>query len=405
MTSNGHLVKATSQRLILTAINAMHALVHVNLHAVPLLYPALRDHFGFGYMGIAVLTLTSQIAIGSTQISFGALTRLARRFQILGIGNALAFIGSILLAVAPNYALLVLARVVRGLGISPYHPVGGAIMASSFPRDRAKALGLFRTSGGVGTLIAPLMVGAMLHLWGWRPVVFVLGAPFLLASIFCFWVRETADEAYLKSREKKSDRFGLQEYKALLQDRNALIISLTMVISAGGRIGGVMKTYLAVILVDRFEISVAFAAVFFTAYSIGEVVGPLTLGWLSDRTSPLMVVRFNLALSALFLLLILYPAVPGIMLGLIVFMAGLFIGSRTSLMQALLIQSGPQDARIDTQLSLYFTIGAISGPIWTLLIAALIDHFGMASALWTMALSFVFGMIILSFVRPASPAK
>jgi MFS family permease len=355
-------------------------------------------------MGIAVLTLASQLAVGSTQISFGILTRLARRFQILGIGNVLAFVGTIIFSVAPNYALLVLARVVRGLGISPYHPVGGAIMASSFPEDRAKALGLFRTAGGIGTLIAPLLVGAMLHLWGWRPVVFIFGVPFLLASILCFSVKEATDEAYLRAWEKKSDRFGLQEYKALFKDRNALIISLTMMISAGGRIGGVMKTYLAVILVDRFEISVTVAAVFFTAFSIGEVVGPLTLGWLSDRTSPLMVVRLNLALSAIFLLLILFPAAPGIMLALIVFMTGLFIGSRTSLMQALLIQSGPKEARIDTQLSLYFTIGAFSGPLWTLLVAFLIDQFGMPSAILTMALSFVFGMIILSFIRPASPA-
>ena len=45
-------------------------------------------------------------------------------------------------------------------------------------------------------------------------------------------------------------------------------------------------------------------------------------------------------------------------------------------MQTLLIQSSTQDARIDTQLSLYFTIGAVSGPVWTLL------YLAMALAAW-----------------------
>ena len=399
MASDDHPTTAAPRKFMLVTINIMHALVHVNVHAIPVLYPVLREHFAFGYMGIALLTLVNQIAMGSMQISYGVLTRLLSRFHILGIGNALAFLGTIVLAASQNLVHLAAARVIRGLGTSPYHPVGGAIMATNFPQDRAKALGLFRTSGGVGSVAAPLIAGALLHVMGWRSVVFILGAPYLLASILCFFFKDTAQQVNVKSPDKRRDRFGLQEYKALFRDRNALIISLTMIVSAGGRIGGVMKTYLAVLLVDRFGISVSMAALFFTVFTIGELFGPLALGWLSDRTSPLLVVRLNLVFSAIFLLLLLYPAGPGMMLGIFLFIAGFFIGSRTSIMQALLIQSGPQDARIDTQLSMYFTIGSISGPIWTILVGVLIDRFGMGSAIWTMALSFVFGMIILSFIK------
>ena len=82
-----------------------------------------------------------------------------------------------------------------------------------------------------------------------------------------------------------------------------------------------------------------------------------------------------------------------------VFLAGFFIASRSTLLQTLLIESGTQDARIDTQLSLYFTIGAVSGPVWTLLIGLLVDQFSMGAAIFTMAASYVLGMIILSFIR------
>ena len=122
----------------------MHGIGHLNIQGIPILYPVLRDHFAFGYMGIAFLTLVTQLVMGPMQITFGALTRLARRFHILGISNALAFLGTVFIAVSQSYGYLVAGIAARGLGLSSYHPVGGAVMASSFPQDRAKALGLYQ---------------------------------------------------------------------------------------------------------------------------------------------------------------------------------------------------------------------------------------------------------------------
>ena len=158
----------TPQRLTLVLVNLIHTLGHINFQGIPVLYPLLRDHFGFGYMGIAVLSLVSQLVSGPTLVVFGALTRLARRFHILGVGNALAFIGTLTMALAQGYGALVAGRAVRSLGSSTYHPVGGAVMAASFPNDRAKALGLYQTTGNIGSLAAPLLVGALLHVTDWR---------------------------------------------------------------------------------------------------------------------------------------------------------------------------------------------------------------------------------------------
>jgi MFS family permease len=338
------------------------------------------------------------------QITFGVLTRFARRFQILGVGNALAFIGTIFMALSQNFGHLVIGRAFRALGTCTYHPVGGAIMAASFPNDRAKALGLYDTAGNIGSLVAPLLVGGLLHVMGWRSVLFILGAPFIITSILCFSVKETVEPVPIET--KKRDRFGLQEYKAVFKDRNALILSLTMMAGAGGRGGGVIQTYLTVLLVDRFGISVSLAALLFAAFTLGGMFGPLVMGWFSDRTSPLLATRLNLIFSSLSIVSILAPAVPGILLAVFIFLSGFFIGSRNTLLQTLLIQCGAQDARIDTQLSLYYTIGAISGPFWTILVGVLVDQFGMDTAIWTMSVSYVVSMIILSFIRlDQSPDK
>lgn len=391
------------RRFALFVVNIMHGLGHVNIQGIPVLYPVLRDHFAFGYMGIAVLTLITQLVMGPMQIMYGVLTRLARRFHILGIGNALAFLGAVVMAVSQNFALLVVGRSTVGLGVSAYHPVGGAIMASSFPKDRAKALGVYQTAGNIGNLLAPILVGALLHVLGWRSVIFIIGIPFIITSILCFSVKEPPPELkHDSSPAKKADRLGLQEYKALFRDRNTLILSLTMMVGAGGRGGDVIRAYLAVLLVDRFGISPSAAALLFAAYTLGGVMGPLSMGWLSDRTSSLLATRLNLFFSAMFIVSILMPAAPGLLLAVLVFMAGFFIAARSTLLQTLLIQCGTRDARVDTQLSMYFTIGAVSGPAWTLLVGFLVDHFGMDAAIWTIAAFYLAGMVILSFVRKES---
>ena len=375
------------------------------MEGMSVLYPVLREHFAFGYMGIAFLSVINQMVSGPMQITFGVLTRLARRLHILGIGSTLAFLGTVVMAVSQSYAHLVAGRAIRGLGTSSYHPVGGAIMAASFPQDRVKALGLYQTLGNTGGLMAPLIVGALLHFLGWRSVVLILGFPLLLASIPCFYLKETSPEVDPEVSSKRRGRLGLHEYKAVFRDRNALIVGLVMMVGAGGRGTGAIRTYLAVLLVDRYGISVSYAALFFAAYTFGGVIGPLALGWLADRTSSRLANRLNLLLSAVFLMLILTPASPGIALGAFVFLTGIFIQSRSTLLQSLLIQSGPQDARIDTMLSSYFTVGAISGPLWTILTGVLVDQAGMYVALGTMAASFIVGMGILGLIRVDRPTK
>lgn len=369
MATNGHYVAAAQRGFTVAVVSIIHSIVHLNINAISVLYPVLRGQFAFGYMGIAFLSLINQMVSGPMQITFGVLTRLARRLHILGIGATLAFLGTVVMAVSQNYGHLLASRVIRGVGTSPNHPVGGAIMVASFPQDRAKALGLHHTLGNVGGLIAPLIVGALLHFLGWRSVVLILGFPLLLASIPCFYLKEPSAELDPEVNSKRGDRFGLHEYKAMFRDRNALILGLVMMFGAGGRGTGAIQTYLAV------------------------------------RTSPRLAIRLNLLLSAVFLMLVLTPAAPGIVLGAFVFLTGIFIQSRNTLLQSLLIQSGPQDARIDTMLSSYFTLGAISGPIWTVLTGVLVDQAGMEVALGTMAVSFIVGMGLLGLIQVARPTK
>jgi MFS family permease len=129
MATNERTIAAAPRGFIVAVVNIIHGIIHLNMHGMSVLYPVLREQFVFGYMGIAFLSVVSQMVTGPMQITFGVLTRLARRLHILGIGATLAFLGTIVMAVSQSYGHLVAGRVIRGIGSSPNHPVGGAIMA------------------------------------------------------------------------------------------------------------------------------------------------------------------------------------------------------------------------------------------------------------------------------------
>jgi dipeptide/tripeptide permease len=54
---------------------------------------------------------------------------------------------------------------------------------------------------------------------------------------------------------------------------------------------------------------------------------------------------------------------------------------------------------IDAAFSLYYTIGFISGPFWTLLTGWIMQRFGFGYAFSVISVSYFMGMVLLLFLR------
>jgi dipeptide/tripeptide permease len=53
----------------------------------------------------------------------------------------------------------------------------------------------------------------------------------------------------------------------------------------------------------------------------------------------------------------------------------------------------------DAAFSIYYFVGFISGPIWTLIIGYMMEHYGFAPAFYVAAGTYIAGMLLLSLVR------
>jgi len=84
--------------------------------------------------------------------------------QSLGLFAA----GSLLVAAAPSFELLLLGRGIQAFGAGGIFPVASAVIAETVPADRrGRVLGLIGAVFGLAFLIGPLLGGVLLR-WSWR---------------------------------------------------------------------------------------------------------------------------------------------------------------------------------------------------------------------------------------------
>ena len=136
-----------------------------------------------------LLTLASLILLG------GSLGDRHGRRRIFVLGTGIFTAASLLCAVAPNVELLILARLLQGIGGALLTPGSLAMIESSFrPTDRAAAIGAWSGLGGVAAALGPLLGGYLVEAVSWR-AIFLINLPIglLVIAMASRHVPETRD--------------------------------------------------------------------------------------------------------------------------------------------------------------------------------------------------------------------
>ena len=158
--------------LSLYLLIAVAELVHWAI--VPLL-PALAARFGLSELETGALVASTGLATLAVSLPAGMLAdRFGARRLTLWAAAALAAT-TLAQALAPSYALLLLARLLFGLGFGVVWTAGLAWLSSVSPERSDAAMGATVTSAGVGTVVAPGFAGVLADALG-------LAAPFVAAA-------------------------------------------------------------------------------------------------------------------------------------------------------------------------------------------------------------------------------
>ncbi len=162
---------------IIGLISAGHFFSHFYLLSLPPLFLFLQKDFGVSYVELGLAMTAYNLIGGVIQAPVGFLVdRIgARLLLLLGFGlNALA-VG--LIGVVGGYGMLLALAVLAGIGNSVFHPADYAIMSGTVSEAKVgRAFGIHTFSGFFGGSVAPITMGLMAAMWGWRAALIVAGA-------------------------------------------------------------------------------------------------------------------------------------------------------------------------------------------------------------------------------------
>jgi MFS family permease len=386
------------KRLALSLISTCHTLNHLQYSITSVIFPVMMKELGFGLLQLGALSAISNFVGQGLQVIYGLITGFFKRSVILGTGNVIVGVSAISQFFVGNYSQLLVARIAIDAGSSPQHPLGSSILSRFFPKARGWALTFHHSAGSFGSFIGPGLASIALLYMGWQTAFVVFGIPSLVMGLTLFLVREhaSADE----TRDRKGNfKANIDAYRACLKNRNILFTSLVLMVGAAGRGTGINLTYLVPFFMERFAVSASVGGLFLTVLQGAGLVGPLAIAWISDRFARrATVTQITLLLSALLTVWLAYQTSLGLLFYLNLILYGSVVEARSSLTQTM-ISDFARDELTDAAFSIYYFVGCISGPIWTLIVGYVMQNYGFTPAFLLAAATYVAGMGLLTFVK------
>jgi FSR family fosmidomycin resistance protein-like MFS transporter len=277
---------------ILFALSFAHLVNDTLQSLIPAIYPILKTELRLDYSHIGLITLTNQLTASLLQPFVGAFTDRHPQPFSLALGMASTLVGLVLLAIAPNLALVLIAVAFVGIGSSVFHPEASRVAHLSSGGRFGFAQSVFQVGGNAGSSLGPLLAAAIVVYRGQKSVIWfsllaLLGI--IVLSRIGVWYRENLAQHHAAKRHSA-------HYRATGLTRKRVIFSLgiliLLVFSKYFYLAS-MSSYYTFYLIQKFNLSVrdsqlylfiflaAIAAGTFLGGPVGDRIGRKAVIWVS----------------------------------------------------------------------------------------------------------------------------
>jgi EmrB/QacA subfamily drug resistance transporter len=136
--------------------------------------PALRAAFGVDNRTAGLLTTLFALSSMCSTALFAYFSDRHGRRPVYLVSVALFAIGSLCIAVAPSFDLLLVSRAIQGIGAGGIAPVASAVIGDVFTAERrGRVLGLIGATHGMAFVLGPPLASLVTSTLGWRWVFLV----------------------------------------------------------------------------------------------------------------------------------------------------------------------------------------------------------------------------------------
>ena len=354
---------------VLLALSFSHMLNDTIQSLLPAIYPLLKESFALNFTQIGLITLTFQLTASILQPVVGVYTDRRPKPYSLAIGMGVSLCGLVLLSRAPNYASILVAAAMVGLGSSIFHPEASRVARLASGGRHGFAQALFQVGGNLGSSIGPLLAALIIVPHGqssiiWFSSVAIVGI-LLLSRVGGWYQRLLTRRHGAPLAVRPAGHAHLSRRQVI----GAVTILLVLIFSKFFYTVS-LSNYYTFYLIEKFHTPVRTAQVYLFIFLFAVAAGTILGGPIGDRYGRKAVIWGSILGVAPFTLLL--PHVNLFWTIVLTILVGLILSSAFSAILVYAQELVP--GKVGTVAGLFFGFAFGMGGLGSALLGRLADH-------------------------------
>lgn len=175
MNENNFVLKSNRKKwVLLLAVVLMSFMSCLDASIVNVALPVMTKKLSVSMSQIEWVVTSYILTISITILFFGYLGDIAGKSRIFKAGMLLFTLSSLVCGLAVSYRMLIICRIIQGIGAAAYMANNQGIITEAFPKnERGKALGLLATGVAVGTMLGAPLGGLIISICHWSVIFFI----------------------------------------------------------------------------------------------------------------------------------------------------------------------------------------------------------------------------------------
>ena len=266
---------------ILATVSFCHFLNDMIQSLIPATYPLIKEQFHLDFVQVGSITLAYQITASVLQPFIGVYTDRRSKPFSLPFGMGCTLVGLVALSIAANFAELILAACLIGIGSAIFHPESSRVARLASGGKHGFAQSFFQVGGNVGAAVGPLMAAFIVLARGlpsirWFSLAALLGIVCLLRVSFWYAERDASRKTgrdigsvHVGGVSRNKVFISLMVIGALLFSKYVYLVSLT--------------SYYTFYLISRFHLPARSAEIYLFIFLASVATGTTIGGKIGDR--------------------------------------------------------------------------------------------------------------------------
>ena len=356
--------------IVLAGISFSHFLNDTMQSLIASVYPILKETYALDYGQIGMITLAFQFTASLLQPVVGHYTDKKAQPFSLAIGMGFTFFGLLLLSVAHQYGIILIAASLVGLGSAVFHPESSRIARLASGGRYGFAQSVFQLGGSFGTSMGPVLAALIVVPFGQPSIAWFSSIAFLAILILWrigAWYKPQITAKKSAAVEPHPDAPDSRRVRIALIVLVALLFSKQLYVSS-------LSSYYIFYLIDKFGVATQTAQLYLFIFLAANAVGAFFGGPLGDRFGRKYIIWFSILGALPFTLALPYAGLFGSAV-LTVFI-GLILSSATSSIIVFAQELMPH--RFGMISGVFFGVAFGIGGLGAAVLGKLADHTGIA---------------------------